>query len=58
MVLRTLVLGVLNATDDSFSGDGLGDDLAALEALAVRSWPPLIAASSTTSLGFERGRRS
>ncbi|MBU6423949.1 MAG: dihydropteroate synthase, partial [Chloroflexi bacterium] len=27
---RTLVLGALNATDDSFSGDGYGGDVAAL----------------------------
>ncbi|MDE3111579.1 MAG: dihydropteroate synthase [Chloroflexota bacterium] len=27
---RTLVMGVLNATNDSFSGDGYGDDVAAL----------------------------
>lgn len=33
---RTLVMGVLNATDDSFSGDGLGDDVAALVRLALR----------------------
>lgn len=30
---RTLVVGVLNATADSFSGDGLGDDTGALVAL-------------------------
>jgi dihydropteroate synthase len=27
---RTLVMGILNATDDSFSGDGYGDDIEAL----------------------------
>ena len=27
---RTLVMGILNATDDSFSGDGYGDDVEAL----------------------------
>jgi dihydropteroate synthase len=27
---RTLVMGILNATDDSFSGDGYGDDIDAL----------------------------
>lgn len=33
---RTLVMGVLNATIDSFSGDGLGDDVNALVRLALR----------------------
>jgi dihydropteroate synthase len=32
---RTLVMGVLNATTDSFSGDGLADDLDALVALGT-----------------------
>ncbi len=26
---RTYVMGIINVTDDSFSGDGLGDDVAA-----------------------------
>lgn len=30
---RTLIVGVINATDDSFSGDGLGDDTGAIRAL-------------------------
>lgn len=30
---RTVVVGVLNATTDSFSGDGLGDDIDAIAAL-------------------------
>ncbi|MDP9266146.1 MAG: dihydropteroate synthase, partial [Chloroflexota bacterium] len=33
---RTLVVGVVNATDDSFSGDGLGDDVGAIRALGER----------------------
>lgn len=33
---RTVVVGVVNATDDSFSRDGLGDDLAAIRALGER----------------------
>lgn len=33
---RTLVMGVINATPDSFSGDGTGDDVAAAVALAER----------------------
>lgn len=33
---RTLVMGVVNATPDSFSGDGLGDDTAAAVSLAER----------------------
>lgn len=33
---RTLVMGVVNATDDSFSGDGLGDDVGAIRALGER----------------------
>ncbi len=33
---RTLVVGVVNATDDSFSGDGLGDDVSAIRALGER----------------------
>ncbi len=33
---RTLVMGVLNATDDSFAGDGLGDDVDTLLARGVR----------------------
>lgn len=33
---RTLVVGVINATDDSFSGDGLGDDAAAIRGLGER----------------------
>jgi dihydropteroate synthase len=33
---RTLVMGILNATPDSFSGDGLGDDLDAAVAQARR----------------------
>jgi len=32
--LRTLVMGVINMTPDSFSGDGLGDDVAAAVARA------------------------
>lgn len=33
---RTLVMGILNATDDSFAGDGLGGDFDALLARGVR----------------------
>jgi len=33
---RTLVMGVLNATDDSFAGDGLGDDVDALLSRGLR----------------------
>jgi len=33
---RTLVMGVLNATEDSFTGDGLADDLEALVARGLR----------------------
>lgn len=33
---RTLVMGVLNATDDSFSGDGVGGDVVELVELALR----------------------
>ncbi len=33
---RTLVVGVINATDDSFSGDGLGDDVSAIRELGQR----------------------
>ena len=32
---RTLVMGILNVTPDSFSGDGVGDDVAAAVARAV-----------------------
>ena len=31
---RTLIMGVVNVTDDSFSGDGLGGDLGAIVARA------------------------
>ena len=33
---RTYVMGIINVTPDSFSGDGLGSDLKAVAALAVR----------------------
>lgn len=33
---RTLVVGIVNATDDSFSDDGLGDDLVAIRRLGER----------------------
>ncbi len=33
---RTLVMGIVNATDDSFSGDGLADDVGAVRALGER----------------------
>lgn len=33
---RTLIVGIVNATDDSFSGDGLGDDVAAIRRLGER----------------------
>ena len=33
---RTYVMGVINVTPDSFSGDGLGSDLQAMAGLAVR----------------------
>ena len=33
---RTYVMGVINATPDSFSGDGLGSDISAIVDLAVR----------------------
>lgn len=33
---RTFVMGVINVTPDSFSGDGLGDDVAAAVAQALR----------------------
>ena len=33
---RTYVMGVINVTPDSFSGDGLGSDLQAIAGLAVR----------------------
>ena len=33
---RTYVMGIINVTPDSFSGDGLGSDLQAIAALAVR----------------------
>lgn len=33
---HTLIMGVLNATEDSFAGDGLGDDIDALLARGVR----------------------
>ena len=33
---RTYVMGIINVTPDSFSGDGLGSDLQAIGDLAVR----------------------
>lgn len=33
---RTYVMGIINVTDDSFSGDGLGSDIRAIGELAVR----------------------
>jgi len=48
----TLVMGILNATDDSFAGDGFGDDVDALVASGVRmaidgaDWLDVGAASS------------
>lgn len=33
---RTLVVGIVNATEDSFSGDGLADDVGAIRALGER----------------------
>lgn len=34
---RTLVMAIVNATDDSFSGDGVGDDLSRVRALGERA---------------------
>ncbi|MBA2371758.1 MAG: dihydropteroate synthase [Chloroflexi bacterium] len=49
---RTLVMGVLNATDDSFSGDGLGGDA---RRLAARGLEMVLAGADLLDIGRGQG---